>query len=154
MALIQCPECRGQVSTEATACPACGYPIGAKKSAFAGNKLLLETRPSWWAFFWYLAFAWLLVPLLVAWLRRKSEVLRVFEDRVSVERGIVAKNYTEFFIRDIRSIDVDQGLWGRMAGIGDLRISTAATVEADETLRGVPDPKGIRDLLIARRQGA
>lgn len=153
MALINCPECKGQVSTEATTCPSCGYPVNVKKAA-SGNKLLLEVRPSWWAYFWYLVFAWLLVPLLLAWLRRKSELLRVYEDRISVERGILTKCYSEFFIRDIRSIDVDQGIWGRMVGIGNLTISTAATVEADETLRGLPDPKAIRDLLIAQRQGS
>jgi len=153
MALIKCPECGGQVSTEATACPSCGFPVGTKKAA-PSNTPLLEVRPSWWAYFWLLVFAWLLIPLLIAWLRRKSELLRVYEDRVSLERGIFSKCYREFFIRDIRSIDVDQGLWGRMVGIGNLTISTAATVEADETVCGVPNPKAIRDLLIARRQGA
>lgn len=28
MALITCPECSGQVSDKATACPHCGYPLG------------------------------------------------------------------------------------------------------------------------------
>lgn len=27
MALIKCPECNGTVSTEATTCPHCGYPL-------------------------------------------------------------------------------------------------------------------------------
>ena len=27
MALMQCPECAQQVSSEASACPSCGYPI-------------------------------------------------------------------------------------------------------------------------------
>ena len=27
MALITCPECHGQVSDKATACPHCGYPL-------------------------------------------------------------------------------------------------------------------------------
>ncbi len=99
-------------------------------------------------------FAWLLVPLLIAWFRRKSEVLRIYEDRVSIEKGLFTKSYQEYFIRDIRSIDVDQSFWGRMVGIGNLTISTAATVEADETLQGLPNPKAIRDLLIAKRQGA
>ncbi len=29
MALIKCPECRGQVSDQATACPHCGHPTAA-----------------------------------------------------------------------------------------------------------------------------
>jgi predicted amidophosphoribosyltransferase len=31
MSLTSCPECRTQVSTEATACPKCGHPF--KKTA-------------------------------------------------------------------------------------------------------------------------
>jgi hypothetical protein len=27
MALTKCPECRGQVSDQASACPHCGYPL-------------------------------------------------------------------------------------------------------------------------------
>jgi uncharacterized membrane protein YvbJ len=30
MALIPCPECQHQVSTQAAACPQCGYPISEK----------------------------------------------------------------------------------------------------------------------------
>jgi hypothetical protein len=36
-------------------------------------------------------------------------------------------------------------------GIGDLTISTAATAEASEMLRAIPDPRGVRDLIIAQR---
>lgn len=31
MALIECPECSRQVSSEAEACPNCAYPIANKK---------------------------------------------------------------------------------------------------------------------------
>ena len=55
--------------------------------------------------------------------------------------------------RDIRSIEIDQSLLARMVGIGDLTISTAATVDADEEIEGIPDPKAVRDLILAQRQG-
>jgi hypothetical protein len=32
MGLINCPECQGKVSTAATACPHCGYPINSNKT--------------------------------------------------------------------------------------------------------------------------
>lgn len=32
MALIQCPECGTEVSSEAAACPKCGHPLRAKPS--------------------------------------------------------------------------------------------------------------------------
>ncbi len=39
----------------------------------------------------------------------------------------------------------------RMVGIGNLTISTAATVDPDEEIEGIPDPKAVRDLILAQR---
>jgi len=36
-------------------------------------------------------------------------------------------------------------------GVGDLTLSTSATVEAAEELRSIPDPKSVRDLILAQR---
>ncbi len=166
MALIACPECGKEVSTEAKACPACGYPLAersdaaplspeAQASAMAvvdRQAVLLEVRPSWWNFGWHLLFFWLLIPLFVALYRRHSFVMRIYSDRVSVEEGFWSKETSEFFIKDIRSIDVHQGVWGRLVGIGNVTISTAATVDAAEEARGVAQPKRIKELLISQRQ--
>jgi uncharacterized membrane protein YdbT with pleckstrin-like domain len=168
MALITCPECGNQVSPEAKACPSCGYPVAVPQhgdppapqpetqakavAAVGAQSALLEVRPSWWTFGWYLLFFWLLAPLLIALYRRYSFVMRIYTDRVSVEEGFFAKESSEFFIKDIRSIDVRQGVWGRLVGIGDVTISTAATIDAAEEARGVPGPNRIKDLLIAQRQ--
>jgi membrane protein YdbS with pleckstrin-like domain len=169
MALIACEECGNQVSTEDNACPSCGYPVAQRErsdpsaalqqatqagavAAVGAQSALLEVRPSWWTFGWHLVFFWLLVPLLVALYRRHSFVMRIYTDRVSVEEGFFAKETSEFFIKDIRSIDVRQGVWSRLVGIGDITISTAATIDAAEEARGVPHPNRIKDLLIARRQ--
>ena len=156
MALIACPECGREVSREATACPQCGYPV-AERLAAAGTPTpsvgaLLEVRPSWWNFFWHFVFAWLIVPLVVALWKRNSLVLRVYHDRVKLERGLLRKEYREFFIGDIRSLDVDQGVFGRLFGFGDLTISTAATVDAAEVMPGLPHPLRIKDLIMAQRQ--
>ena len=163
MALITCPECGKDVSTQAKACPACGFPLAERAPATPATQasamdavdaqaVLLEVRPSWWNFGWHLLFFWLLIPLLVALYRRHSFVMRIYSDRVSVEEGFWSKESSEFFIKDIRSIDVRQGVWGRLADIGDITISTAATVDAAEEALGVSNPKGIKELLISRRQ--
>ena len=160
MALISCPECTRPVSSEAAACPGCGYPVVRKRmeerarpeEAMDPHQALYEVRPSWWNFGWHIAFCWLVVPYLVALWRRHSYVMRIYPDRVSIEEGLWEKETTEFFIKDIRAIDVRRGFWGRMVGIGDVTVSTAATVDAAETACGVADPDGIKALLIARRQ--
>lgn len=166
MALIACPECGKEISTAAKACPACGYPLADTQSAAIlapqaiaigvepvdAQSVLLEVHPSWWNFGWHLLFFWLLFPLFIALYRRHSFVMRIYSDRVSVEEGFWSKESSEFFIKDIRSIDVRQGVWGRMVGIGDVTISTAATVDAAEEARGVAQPTRIKELLISRRQ--
>lgn len=168
MALISCPECGHQVSTEAQACPGCGFPLEERRDlsvpsppaqadavdSVGAQEVLLVVRPSWWNYGWHLLFCWLLLPLLIAFYRRHSFVLRIYSDRVSIEEGFWAKESSEFFIKDIRSIDVRQGVWGRLVGIGDVTISTAATVDAAEEACGVAQPKRIKELLISQRQQA
>ena len=157
MPLINCPECGRQVSTEAQTCPACGYPVAAKLAATQPvaaaprDELLREIRPSWWHYFWYLFFFWLIVPLIIALCRRAATILRVYANRITLERGLFSKCYQDFIPRDIRSIDVDQSFLQRVVGIGDITISTAATVEAAEKVEGIPDPKGVRELILAQR---
>ncbi len=160
MALINCPECGQQVSTAAKACPACGYPVAEKVSAGDAitpsvsqdaDQLLVEVRPSWWNYFWYLFFFFLIVPPIIAWYRRASITLRVFANRVAIERGVFSKCYQDYLPRDIRSIDIDQSLMARIVGIGDITISTSATVDAAERIEGIPDPKGIRELILKQR---
>jgi membrane protein YdbS with pleckstrin-like domain len=161
MALINCPECGRQVSTAATACPACGFPVAekaveqtgqpAESAASVREELLLEVRTSWWKYFWLLFFFWLIVPLIVALCRRASTILRIYTNRITLERGLFSKCYQDYLLRDIRSIDVDQSFLARLVGIGDITISTAATVEAAEKIEGIPDPKGIRELILTQR---
>lgn len=160
MALINCPECGKPVSPSAHACPVCGYPVAEKLAAqsapaaaapTAEGELLAEVRPSWWGFFWYWFFFWLIVPPIIAYFKRASTVLRVFRTRVTVERGIFSKCYQDYNPRDIRSIDVDQSFGQRLVGIGDLTLSTSATVEAAEKLQSIPDPKSVRELILAQR---
>lgn len=164
MALINCPECGKQVSTAAKACPSCGFPVAEKveqgevasqlAQKGATDELLAEVRPSCWNFFWYWFFFFLIVPPLIAWYRRASLVLRVFPNRITIERGVFSKCYQDYLPRDIRSVDIDQSFLARLVGIGDMTISTSATAEASEKILGIPDPKGIRELILKQRGSA
>ena len=63
----------------------------------------------------------------------------------------MSKCYRDYNPRDIRSIDIDQSFLQRLVGVGDLTISTAATAEGAEQIKSIPDPKGVRDLILAQR---
>jgi len=161
MALIDCPECGKQVSTAAKACPNCGYPVAERlpQTQMAGitspepatAEVVAEIRPSWWGYFWYLFFFWLIVPPFIAYFKRAATLLQIYRDRIHLERGLFSKCYRDYNPRDIRSIDIDQSFVQRMVGIGDITMSTAATVEAAERINSIPNPKGVRDLILAQR---
>ena len=153
MALMECPECQKSISTLAKSCPSCGYVLPAAGTDRDTVPQLI-VRPSWWSCFWLLVFSWLLIPLFLALKRRYSLVMKIYPTRVSLERGWTSKETRELFIKDLRSIDVEQSLIQRMVGIGTLTLSTAATVDADEVIVGVPRPGEIKDLLIRLRENA
>src|SRR6476660_8680035 len=112
MALVACPECGSQVSTEAKVCPGCGFPLAERRDAAApsiaaqanavdavgSQSVLLQVRPSWWNFGWHLLFFGLVVPFLIALYRRHSFVMRIYADRVSFEEGLWSKESREFFV--------------------------------------------------------
>ena len=161
MALIDCPECSKQVSTAAKSCPNCGYPVAArlgetqeapKPSPVSGNAAVLaEIRPSWWGYFWHLFAFWLIVPPIIAYFQRAATVLQIYPERIHLERGLFSKSYQDYNPRDIRSIDINQDFFQRLVGIGDLTISTAAAVEAADKINSIPNPKAVRDLILAQR---
>jgi uncharacterized membrane protein YdbT with pleckstrin-like domain len=113
---------------------------------------LLKVRPSWWNFFWYLVFSLLIIPLIIALWKRASLVLYVYQGRVVIERGVLSKHTTQVLISDIRSFDIKQGVMQRMLRVGDILIGTAGMSGYEIETRGLPNPKGISDLILKQRQ--
>jgi len=61
MALIRCPECGREVSSEAPACPSCGYPLKAKGASSAEPQSALQS-PHVWGRAAIALGAWLVTP--------------------------------------------------------------------------------------------
>jgi membrane protein YdbS with pleckstrin-like domain len=117
------------------------------------DKILREVRPSWWNFFWHILFFWLLfIPPAVALWRRASLLFTVHPDRITVRTGVLSRTVKETFITDIRTIDARQGFLQRLMGIGDLVIDTSGS-DDEITVRGLPDPLGVKDLILSLRRG-
>jgi uncharacterized membrane protein YdbT with pleckstrin-like domain len=112
------------------------------------DRLLLEARPSWRHFFWYFFFFFLIIPPILAIWKKYALVFRVYEDRVSLEKGILSKKYTELFIKDIRTINVNQGITQRVFNIGNVMIATAGTFGYELSMYGLPGPVNIKNLII------
>ncbi|MCB0211546.1 MAG: PH domain-containing protein [Anaerolineae bacterium] len=111
----------------------------------------LEARPSWWNYFWNLMFFWLVFPLLAAIWKRQSVALRVYDDRVAVERGIFSKTVRDIYLADIRAIDIKQTLIQRIFNMGDILIETEGSSDDDNTVRGLPQPWYIETVVNEQR---
>jgi uncharacterized membrane protein YdbT with pleckstrin-like domain len=116
------------------------------------EKPLLKVRPSWWNYFWYLVFCWLIIPLLIALWKRGGLLLSIYEDKIVLERGILSKSLTQILISDIRSVDTRQSFGQRIFKVGDILISTAAMAGYEIVAMGLPDPRGIAALVMRQRQ--
>src|SRR4051812_46087635 len=84
-----------------------------------------------WAFFWWiagglvllLAFGLGLLLWLWAWLLYRSTELAVTNKRIIVKAGVIQRNTTEMFLEKVESIQVEQGVMGRLFDFGTITVS-------------------------------
>ncbi|MEY4749295.1 MAG: hypothetical protein RIQ60_1509 [Pseudomonadota bacterium] len=115
---------------------------------------------SWWSMFHLLALGVLLLPLFgfgliflgKAWLRRSTTELAVTTRRVIVKTGLVRRSTVEINIGRIESIQVDQGILGRMFDFGTLVIAGGGNAQAP--ILGIARPMAFRRAFIQAQDQA
>jgi uncharacterized membrane protein YdbT with pleckstrin-like domain len=85
--------------------------------------------------------------LLGAWIRRKATEIVVTDRRVIFKRGLLSRHTVEMNVGKIETVDVKQGLAGRIWGYGTLLIR--GTGAGFEPLVGVGSPLRIRNAIVA-----
>ena len=116
------------------------------------DELLLEVEPSWWHYFRYLVFGWLLIPLVIALWKQASLTLRVYPDRVVLETGLVSKHVVDLAITDINTVEISQSFFQRLCRLGDIKMATSGVEGYEMVARGLPNPKRINEVVAAQRR--
>lgn len=145
------------------------------------SKRLLEVRPSWWNFFWWLLLAflaipaaialavlhrdpalwkyawvvfvlWFFLPLIVVAIKRLSFSITVYEDQIVTCKGLLNKKENNISCADIRAIESDQSFIQRLLDVGTIRIGTAGTDGWEEEADGIPDPDGLKELILQQKR--
>lgn len=138
------------------------------------GKKLLEVRPSSWNYLgwyaisliligltgvvaWQTPWGWLIlcllvVPLVVILWNRAGMRITVYEDQVESSRGVLNKVENHISCADVRAIETEQSLIQRIVNIGTLRIGTAGTEGWEEEVFGIPDPSGVKDLILQQKR--
>jgi uncharacterized membrane protein YdbT with pleckstrin-like domain len=97
------------------------------------------------------AFGLGLVFLVIAYVRYKSVELALTTKRVIVKHGFVRRQTVEINLNKIESIQVEQGLFGRLFNFGTLIVSGTGTSHAP--LAGIAEPMGFRKAFIEAQDG-
>jgi membrane protein YdbS with pleckstrin-like domain len=87
-----------------------------------------------------------LLLLLAAWVRRRATEIVVTDRRVIFKSGLLTRRTMEMNVSKIETVDVEQGLGGRIWGYGTLLIR--GTGSGFEPLVGVGSPLLIRNAIV------
>jgi len=89
------------------------------------------------------------IALFVAWMRLRSTMYRVTNQRVIVEEGIFSKKVDEIDLRYVDDSTFTQSLGDRILGIGSVTLMSTDTSSPRYLLRSIKDPRGVRELIRA-----
>ena len=115
---------------------------------------------SLWSMWHLLALGLLLLPAfglglivwIVAYVRFKSTELAITTKRVIVKVGFIRRSTVEININKVESIQVDQGILGRLFNFGTLVIAGAGTPQAP--VAGISSPMDFRKAFIEAQERA
>jgi uncharacterized membrane protein YdbT with pleckstrin-like domain len=88
-----------------------------------------------------------LLVLFASWIKRHATEIVVTDRRVIYKRGLLSRHTVEMNVSKIETVDVEQGLGGRIWGYGTLMIR--GTGAGFEPLENVGAPLRIRNAIVA-----
>ena len=101
----------------------------------------------------------IIVPMIIGaicffvwWLKVKGTTLTVTTERTSCRRGLLSKNITEVWHQDIRNVQLDQTFLQRILDVGTMGISSAGQSGLEISVKGIPDPDRIKQLIDQHRR--
>ncbi|MDX5363499.1 MAG: PH domain-containing protein [Pseudazoarcus pumilus] len=115
-----------------------------------GERVEARFKLHW--FSWMPMVGWILlapitlgITLLVAiyeYLRLKYMEQGVTNKRVILKRGIISRRTDEMKIASIETVEIDQGVFGRMFGFGDVRVTGRGI--SDLVFKRIDDPMAVK----------
>ena len=99
---------------------------------------------------WFLTAALLVIEaiiLAVAYLRLRSTLYTVTNQRVMIETGLIAKALSEIDLRYIDDSQFAQGVMQRLLGIGNVTLVSTDKTTPVFVLRAIRDPRGVREII-------
>jgi len=116
-----------------------------EESLSEGEKIVRVFRLHWVTRVWVVIWILLIVTLPIAlyeWLRLRTMEHGVTNKRVVFKRGIISRQTEEMKLGSIETVEIDQGVWGRLLGFGDVRVTGKGI--SDVVFRTIDDPMEVK----------
>ena len=121
-----------------------------EESLSAGEKVEGLFKLHWFA--WVPMYIWLILGLAtlgLTWLLALYEFLRlkfmeqgVTNKRVIQKRGIISRRTEEMKVTSIETVELDQGIWGRVFGFGTVKVTGRGI--SDVVFNSIADPMDVK----------
>lgn len=121
-----------------------------EESLSSGEKIEGLFRFHWFA--WVPMCLWLLLGLVtfgLTWLIAIYEFLRlrfteqgVTNKRVILKKGIISRATEEMKVASIETVEISQGVWGRIFGFGTIKVTGRGI--SDVVFKGLDDPMAVK----------
>ena len=92
-----------------------------------------------------------LLILLIWWLRVLGTTLTITNKRIIFRKGILSKYTNEVYHSDVRNVQLSQGVFQRMLGVGNVGVSTAGQGDMEIYAAGIPDPQKVKTIIDQNR---
>ena len=116
-----------------------------EQSLSAGEKVETVFRLHWtaWLPVWFWAILVVTLPIaLYVFLRLKYQEQGVTNKRVVLKKGIIGRQSEEMKLKSIETVEIDQGVLGRILGFGTVRVTGRGV--SDIVFSGVEDPIAVK----------
>ena len=121
-----------------------------EQSLSAGEKIEAIFDLHWTA--WIPVWLWVLLAIptigitllvaLYAYLRLKYQEQGVTNKRVILKKGIIGRQTEEMKLKSIETVEIDQGVLGRLLGFGTVRVTGRGV--SDFLFKGIDDPMAVK----------
>lgn len=119
-------------------------------SLSAGEKVESLFRLHWFA--WVPMWLWIvlaiptigltLLVVLYEFLRLKFMEQGVTNKRVILKKGIISRKTEEMKLASIETVEINQGVWGRIFGVGTVKVTGRGI--SDVVYKGIDDPMAVK----------
>ena len=116
-----------------------------EESLSDGEKVVAVFSQHWITKLWLVLWILLIVTIPIAiyeWLRLRTMEHAVTNKRVVYKRGIISRHTEEMKIGSIETVEIDQGIWGRILGFGDVRVTGRGI--SDVVFSRIADPMDVK----------